>query len=88
MKRLEEIQLRMTTKKKPSNTDDPGMEGKDPQVTRVREGMLFTQGGRVTFEPGSADLSNRAKRNIKIVADLIRGTTTRLRFVATPRRWN
>ncbi len=78
MKRLEELQLRMTPKKQPSNTDDPGIEGKDPQVTRVREGMLFTQGGRVTFEPGSADLSDRAKRNIKVVSDLIRGYNNKI----------
>ena len=78
MKRLEELQLRMTPKKQPSNTDDPGMEGKEPQVTRVREGMLFTQGGRVTFEPGSADLSDRAKRNIKTVADLVRGYNNKI----------
>ncbi len=78
MKRLEELQLRVSPQKDPSNTDDPGMEGKDPQVTRVREGMLFTQGGRVTFEPGSADLSNRAKRNIRVVADLIRGYNNKI----------
>ena len=73
MKRLEELQIRQTTHKDPSNTDDPGMEGKEAQVTRVREGMLFTQGGRVTFDPGSADLSDRAKRSIRTVAELIRG---------------
>lgn len=78
MKRLEELQVRMTPKDKPSNTDDPGMEGKDPQVTRVREGMLFTQGGRVTFEPGSADLSEQAKRDIRVVADLIRGYNNKI----------
>ena len=78
IKRLEELQVRRTREPEPSNTDDPGMEGKDPQVTRVREGMLFTQGGRVTFEPGSADLSDRAKRDIKTVANLIRGYNNKI----------
>jgi len=78
MKRLEELQLRVTPKRQPSNTEDPGMEGREAQVTKVREGMLFTQGGRVTFEPGSADLSERAKRNIGIIADLIRGYNNKI----------
>ncbi len=78
MKRLEELQLRMTPKPKPSNTDDPGMEGKEAQVTKVREGMLFTQGGRVTFEPGSADLSEQSKRSIRAVSDLIRGYNNKI----------
>ncbi len=78
MKRLEELQLRQSPHKQPSNTDDPGMDGKNPQVTRVREGMLFTQGGRVTFEPGSADLTNKAIRDLQSVAGLVRGYNNKI----------
>ena len=78
IERLEVLQVRQTPEKNPSNTDDPGMEGREAKVTKVREGMLFTQGGRVTFEPGYADLSDRAKRNIRVVADLVRGYNNKI----------
>ena len=78
IERLEVLQIRQTKHKYPSNTEDPGMEGREAKVTKVREGMLFTQGGRVTFEPGYADLSDNAKRNIKIVADLVRGYNNKI----------
>jgi len=78
IKRLEELQLRQTPKKQVSNTDDPGIHGKDPEVTRVREGMLITQGGKITFEPGSADLSQEAKKGIRVIADLVRGYNNKI----------
>ncbi len=73
IERLENLQLLKPINKNKSNTDEPGIDGRDPQVTRVREGMLFTQGGRITFEPGSADLTERAKQQLLTIADLIRG---------------
>jgi len=78
MARLEQLQLRQYPQKQESNTDDPGIDGKDPQITRVREGMLFTQGGRITFEPGSADLTEEAKHNLTQIAGLIRGYNNKI----------
>ena len=34
---------------------------------------MFTQGGRITFEPGSAQLSDLAKQQLTTLAGLIRG---------------
>lgn len=73
MKRLEHLEILQNKTKNRSNTDDPGIEGKETQVTRIREGMLFTQGGRITFAPGSAELSEQAQTSLATVADLIRG---------------
>jgi len=56
-----------------SNVDDPGMDGRESEVTTVRKGLLFVVGGRVTFEPGSADLTEQAKGILRQGAELIRG---------------
>jgi chemotaxis protein MotB len=56
-----------------AKVDDPAVEGRQPQVTTVREGDKFIVGGNVTFEPGSADLSEDAKAKLTGVADVIRG---------------
>lgn len=58
-----------------AQTDIEGMEGPQPQVTRVREGLIFVQGGRIMFEPGSADLSIKTQRQLRNVADELRGKT-------------
>lgn len=76
IKRLDELQLQQQKQKNRSNTTDPGMEGREDNVTMVREGMKFAIGGRITFEPGSADLSEQAMDQLRSVIDKhrIRGT--------------
>lgn len=56
-----------------SQSPEQGMEGRFEAVTRVREGLQFIIGGRITFEPGSAQLTERAKKNLKVIADRVRG---------------
>lgn len=56
-----------------AQTDVEGMEGPKPQVTRVREGLIFVQGGRIIFEPGMADLTKKAESQLRSVAGLLRG---------------
>lgn len=73
MEKLEHLAVRQNRDPNPSNTDDPGMEGRDTTVTRVREGMLFAVGGRITFEPGSADLSDKAKNQLDQIVKQVRG---------------
>ena len=73
LERLENLMLRKSPERNESNTKEQGVDGRDPMVTKVREGMLFAEGGRVTFEPGSAQLSHTAKDQLRQVADLIRG---------------
>lgn len=73
MKLMEFLSFRSQTGSVRSRADDPGIEGREQQVTRVREGMIFAKGGRITFEPGSAELSEEMKRRILSVADQIKG---------------
>ena len=56
-----------------SQAEDPGIDGRQIQVTTVREGMRFVVGGRITFEPRSADLSEQARRQLRQVAREVRG---------------
>lgn len=60
-----------------SSTDQPGIHGEDPEVVKVREGIQYTIGGRVTFEPGSADLTDEARFALRTLVEeeeRIRGT--------------
>lgn len=62
---LETVQFQQRREQNTSNTDDPGMIGRDQRVTTVRQGDYIPVGGMVTFQPGSADLSDRAKAQIR-----------------------
>lgn len=73
IQRLEQIQLQQRKAKSISHADDPGIDGKEVSVTRVREGMMYAVGGRITFEPGSADLTEEARAGLRKVAELLRG---------------
>ena len=78
IERARVIDLRRQEQKQRSNTDDPGMEGRERTVTRIREEFVRVKGGRITFEPGSADLSDMARRQLRLVADQIRGYTFKI----------
>jgi chemotaxis protein MotB len=73
IERIEAMRLEHHQIPKRSNVDDPGIEGREREVTTVRKGMLFVVGGRVYFEPGSADLTDTAKGQLRTAAELIRG---------------
>jgi chemotaxis protein MotB len=78
MKRLESVQFLQQRHRQQSNADDPGIEGRQREVTKVREGMKFVVGGRITFEPGSAELTEYAKRQLDAVASQMRGLNNKL----------
>jgi len=78
IKRLEELQLVRRPEKARSNTTQKGMRGREWQVKTVRDGLIFTKGGRVTFEVGSADLSEEARFDLQTVADLVRGSNNKI----------
>jgi outer membrane protein OmpA-like peptidoglycan-associated protein len=50
-----------------------GAEGTDPEVTKIRDGRKAGVGGRLLFEPGKAELTAEAKRDLDQIADQIRG---------------
>ena len=67
--RIEQLMLQQQREENRSNTDDPGIDGKQPQVTQIREGIKYAIGGRITFEPGAADLSSQVKRRLRNVVE-------------------
>jgi len=73
IERLDAIRLNNNTITARANTDDPGIEGREATVTRVREGLLYTVGGPVTFEPGSAELSDRTRAQPQQIVEQVRG---------------
>ncbi len=65
IKRLDAMRLKQERVPNRSNTKDPGQQGKEPKVTKVREGLVIGAGGRITFEPGSAELSELAAEAVR-----------------------
>ncbi|MEM6749885.1 MAG: flagellar motor protein MotB [Planctomycetota bacterium] len=59
-----------------ANVPDPGQDGPENRVTRIRPGLLFAVGGQVLFEPASAQLSEQARFQLVGLADSaeLRGT--------------
>ncbi len=70
---LETTQLQRERIEEQSRAEDPGVDGKTRDVTTVREGDLYVVGGRITFEPGSADLSPEARRQLMGIVPQISG---------------
>ncbi len=73
IERLDAMRLKQEKVPNRSNTKDPGQQGREPQVTKVREGMMIATGGRITFAPGSADLTEEAKQSLNQLADVFKG---------------
>ncbi len=58
---------------------EEGIEGENPSVKTIRDGLEFTLGGRVHFEPGKARLPDAAVKQIKEFAETIKGLNTKIR---------
>ena len=76
IKRLEATRLRQAKVPAKSNTKTPSQKGKEAKVTKIREGMVIGAGGKLNFEPGSAELSEDLKAALRELVDKakIRGT--------------
>ncbi|MEM9347904.1 MAG: flagellar motor protein MotB [Planctomycetota bacterium] len=61
IERLEAIRMRQERVPNKSNVKDPGQTGREPRVTTIREGKQYAIGGKILFEPGSAELSEQNK---------------------------
>jgi chemotaxis protein MotB len=72
-KQLTRFEFQQRRHKKIAEVDDPSIEGRQLQVTSIREGKKFVVGGRITFEPGSADLSEEGKEKLIAIVDKIKG---------------
>ena len=73
--------MQLVSRKQPtkSNTQDQGPQGTDPLVTTPRKAEIqIVDGGRVTFEQGSAQLAAEQRQRLIEVATLIRGFNTKI----------
>jgi chemotaxis protein MotB len=61
-------------------SSDQGIEGENPSVKTVREGLEFTIGGQVSFEIGKAKLLEGGKEQLGIFSETIRGMNTKIRI--------
>jgi len=65
-------------KSKISHSEEQGITGKQTRVSRVHDGMMFTIGGSITFDPGSAELKDSARGELEKIGDLLRGRNNKI----------
>lgn len=75
---LEEIAQQESSDNKVSESPVEAVDGKHTKVKKVQEGLKFTIGGALSFEPESAVLLDRAKDEIRKVAKLLRGRRNKI----------
>lgn len=75
--KLEKMYLQQQKHKRVVEVNDPGVQGKEPRVTQSRTGIRRGLGS-VTFEPGSAELSESAKLRLRPLIALIRGYNNKI----------
>lgn len=60
------------------DAEDPGIEGRDTRITKVREGIEIAIGGQVTFDRFSDVLKPEAVSLLEALAVKLRGHTTKI----------
>ena len=75
---LQELAMKQSQEKNVSETTVKSVKGREEKVSKIREGTMFTIGGNLSFDPGSAELKEAAKPELLKVADLIRGRTNKI----------
>lgn len=78
MEQLEMQQSKREATNRISESDVDGTSGKKTKVTRVRDGTMFTVGGALTFEPGSADLKPEAEGELLRIAQILKGRQNKI----------
>ncbi len=77
MRKLERMYLQQQEEKRVSQTQDQAIPGRHLRVTQTREDL--TRGiGKVTFEPGSADLSESARIALRPGVEVFKGHTNKI----------
>lgn len=61
-----------------SESPDKAIEGRQTRVSQVRDGLMFTIGGALTFEPGQAVLKEEAKSELSRIARILRGRENKI----------
>jgi len=70
---LEEMAKKSFDQSNVSQSSAKGAAGSEVKVTRVQDGMMFTLGGSLGFEPGSAELLPGAREPLMEISRLLRG---------------
>ncbi len=78
IKTLEEVAQQQSSKNRLSESPVEAVEGKHTKVKKVHEGLKFTIGGALSFEPESAVLLESAKPELRKVARLLRGRNNKI----------
>lgn len=66
---------------KVSRNQDPGIDGPQMRVTRIREGIVFTIGGPSSFEPYSAEIKPAVREEIRKLAPLLAGRNNKIEII-------
>jgi chemotaxis protein MotB len=61
-----------------SESPDKAIEGRQTRVSQVRDGLMFTIGGALTFDPGSAELKPGMKAELSRIARILRGRDNKI----------
>ena len=61
-----------------SNNQTPGLDGPHARVTKVRDGIMFTIGGRNTFTPYSAEVTESMREELRKIASLLAGRNNKI----------
>ena len=64
-----------------SANQDPGIDGPQMRVTKIREGIVFTIGGPSTFDPLSAEVKEPVKAELKKLATLLAGRNNKIEII-------
>ena len=75
---LEEMAKKNLKDTKVSQSEEQGIQGKRTRVSRVHDGLMFTIGGALTFEPESAELKQGAKEELVKIAKILRGRNNKI----------
>jgi chemotaxis protein MotB len=71
-------QLELKNKEQSSDRFSPNIQDQSTKSTYLTQGIKFTLGGALTFQPGSAELSEQAKATLREAANRIRGTRNKI----------
>lgn len=77
IQQLETIRIPERIKNR-GDAEDPGIEGRDTRITKVREGIEIAIGGQVTFDRFSDELKPEARELLEALAVKLRGHTTKI----------
>ncbi|TVQ31263.1 MAG: hypothetical protein EA376_10360 [Phycisphaeraceae bacterium] len=75
---LEHLTKQTLDKTRVSQSQEEGMSGRTTTVSRVHDGLKFTIGGHLTFQPESAELMEPARQELLKIARLLRGRNNKI----------